>query len=293
MFRSYLYGFRHRVLSCLFVVLAGLPAIVQSQTPPALQLANTYHEAIDIQKYWISEKYDGVRAYWDGSKLISKRGVIYQAPAWFTKDFPLFPLDGELWLARNTFDQLSGIVRKTRAIDEEWRRVSYQVFDLPGSIAPFDLRLIELQEFFKQNHQPEWLQLVDQFKLVDHEALMRKLDDVVKQGGEGLMLHLGASFYHARRNDELLKLKQYYDAEARVIGHIPGKGKYQGMLGSILVETEGKAQERLRFRIGSGFSDAQRQSPPPVGALITYKYFGLTSNGVPRFASFMRTRESI
>jgi DNA ligase len=120
---------------------------------------------------------------------------------------------------------------------------------------------------------------------------MHKLDVVVKQGGEGLMLHLETSFYHALRSDELLKLKQYYDAEARVIEHIPGRGKYQGMLGSMLVEMSGKPEKRLRFRIGTGFSDAQRQSPPSVGALITYKYFGLTSNGLPRFASFMRIRD--
>jgi len=60
------------------------------------------------------------------------------------------------------------------------------------------------------------------------------------------------------------------------------------MLGSLMVETP----EGLRFRIGSGFTDPQRRSPPPIGAIITYRYNGKTEKGIPRFARFLRVRQT-
>ena len=132
--------------------------------------------------------------------------------------------------------------------------------------------------------------LIKQFKVSGHADLMNELDRVTKQGGEGLMLHLGSSLYHGRRDDDLLKLKQYFDAEAKVIEHYPGKGKYKGLLGAMLVETLGSAREKIRFRIGTGFSDEERSIPPPIGTIITYKYFGITKSGLPKFPSFIRIR---
>ena len=274
------------------MILAVFPALANSQPPPVLQLANHYHQEIEVNSYWVSEKLDGVRAYWTGSQFISKKGNVYPAPEWFTEDFPRFPLDGELWIARNTFDELSGIVRKNKPIDNEWQKVSYQVFDLPQSLEIFDGRLNELKILLNQKKMgfPDWLVLIKQFKAASHDDLMARLDLVVQQGGEGLMLHLGSSLYHGRRDDDLLKLKRYFDAEARVLEHLVGKGKYKGILGSMLVEVIGGSKEKIRFRIGTGFSDEERKYPPPIGSIITYKYFGFTRNGLPRFASFMRVR---
>jgi len=277
-------------LTFLVIILSMLSTTANSQSPPALQLANSYHQNISIQDYWVSEKLDGVRAYWDGHQLISKQGHVFYPPAWFIENFPAFPLDGELWLARNTFEKLSGIVRKHKPIDSEWERVSYQIFDLPRSDKPFNERLAVLKKYFSQKELPSWLKLIEQYKVNSHEDLMVQLDRIVELGGEGLMLHLGRSYYHGARDNELLKLKRYFDAEARVISHISGKGKYKGVMGSMLVEATNKLQKSLRFKIGSGFSDAQRRSPPPIGSIITYKYFGLTNHNKPRFASFMRLR---
>ena len=159
------------------------------------------------------------------------------------------------------------------------------VFDLPGSPLIFDDRLKQLQAIIKNINAP-FIRLVKQEKIATHALLMQKLDEVTAVGGEGLMLHRGSSKYKNYRSDDLLKLKKYDDAEATVLKHFEGKGKFKGMLGSILVETtDGK-----RFKIGSGFSDAERRNPPAIGSLITYKYFGLTSKGIPRFASFLRVR---
>jgi len=260
------------------------------QDRPEIQLANVYQAGIHVEDYWVSEKLDGVRAYWDGIKLISKSGRVYSAPGWFTANFPDFPLDGELWLSRNNFERLSGIVRQKIPKDILWEKVTYQVFDLPASREVFDQRLQSLRDFFSTTTLPQWLQLVEQFRVKNHQHLMNLLDEKTKLGAEGLMLHLGVSYYHNKRNDDLLKLKAYMDAEARVISHHAGKGKYQGMLGSMQVEAVNKTQKGKRFNIGTGFSDLQRQSPPPVDSIITYKYFGFTNTGKPRFASFMRVR---
>ncbi len=264
------------------------PVNVQYQSPvPGLLLANVYDDPVDLADYWVSEKLDGVRAYWNGRELISRQGNIYRAPAWFTAGFPKMPLDGELWMGRNTFAELSGAVRRQIPDDAQWRQIRYMVFDLPASELPFNQRLTALSNIVAACPSP-YVALVEQFRLADHTALMEKLQQVVERGGEGLMLHRGSSIYQAARTDDLLKVKTYNDAEAVVIAHIPGSGKYAGMLGSLLVETPDSRQ----FRLGTGFSDAERANPPPVGSVVTFKYFGRTNKGTPRFASFMRVHAS-
>jgi DNA ligase-1 len=90
------------------------------------------------------------------------------------------------------------------------------------------------------------------------------------------------------RSDDLLKLKRFDDAEAIVIAHIEGKGKFSNMLGALVVTTP----EAREFKIGSGFSDLQRRDSPAIGSTITYKYQGFTASGLPRFASFRRERDN-
>jgi DNA ligase-1 len=260
---------------------------IVAASPPQLQLANVYHDDIKLDNYWVSEKYDGVRAFWNGHQLLSRQGNIIQAPAWFIQPLPDAQLDGELWIARGMFDQVSGIVRRHSPTENDWQRVRYMLFDLPASSLTFDGRLRQLKSIVMRVDRPH-VQLVKQEKLKTQELLMQKLDAVVAAGGEGLMLHRGSSSYKASRSDDLLKLKKYADAEAIVMSHISGKGKYVGLMGSILVETE----DGNRFKIGTGFSDEERKKPPPIGSVITYKFFGLTSKGTPRFASFLRVRNA-
>ena len=255
---------------------------------PSLLLANTYREGIDLDEYWVSEKLDGVRAYWDGATFTSRKGNRFNTPRWFTRGFPRIPLDGELWMGRGTFERLSGAVRRQTPDDGQWRSIRFMVFDLPSSPATFDERLKRLQEIFEAMESP-YIALVEQFRVADRDTLMDTLSEVVAGGGEGLMLHKGSSLYTAGRTDDLLKLKSYEDAEAVVVGHLPGKGKFTGMLGALLVEMP----DGRRFRLGTGFSVEERRSPPPPGVTVTYKYFGKTSNGLPRFASFLRVRSKM
>ena len=275
------------ILTLLTFVFISPFSYANNASPPALTLAKTYKGEIDLSQYWVSEKLDGVRAYWNGQQLISRQGNTYQAPTWFTKGFPAQALDGELWLQRGGFQTLLSIVSKKQAIDAEWQQIRYHVFDMPHINQAFTQRLESLQQLVNKFNSP-YLSIVPQFRLPDKVALMQELNRVVAAGGEGLMLHRADALYHPGRNNDLLKVKPYYDAEATVIAHIPGKGKYTGMLGSLLVEMP----KGLQFRIGTGFSDRQRRIPPSIGALITYTYHGKTNRGIPRFASFLRIRSS-
>lgn len=286
------------LLKCLLLPIT-LPAKVPSDAPhlitkkqssndkPKIQLAAQFKESIHIKEYYVSEKLDGVRGYWDGTFLRSKRGYVINAPKWFTKDFGAQVLDGELWIGRGKFEQTLSTVSKLEAVDSEWRRVRFMIFDLPNSTASFQQRVKAMQAIVK-NSKSRFLQLIPQKNIDNHIQLKALLEDVVNGGGEGLMLHRKAGYYQVGRSENILKLKVYEDAEAKVIAHIQGKGKFAGVLGSMLVETD----NGIRFKIGSGFSMLQRQNPPEIGSIITYKYWGLTSKGTPRFASFLRRYHS-
>lgn len=261
----------------------SLPA--QTTQKPALMLAKPYRSDIELKHYWISEKLDGVRAYWDGTQLISRQGNRFSAPDWFTRGFPKQVLDGELWMGRNRFAEVSGAVRRQIPDPAQWQKIRFMVFDSPGETGDFDHRLQALRVLFAQLNSPS-IALIEQYKIDDETALMQALDQLIANGGEGLMLHLGSAPYRGIRSDDLLKLKRFSDAEAVVIGHIPGKGKFSGMLGAVLV----KMPDGREFKIGSGFSDEQRRHPPAIGSTISYKYQGTTASGLPRFASFFRAR---
>lgn len=273
------------LISALLAV-SPLSAYADPNQGPKLLLAKVYKKSSDLSHYWASEKYDGVRAYWDGQQFISRHGNVYHAPGWFTQGFPDHSLDGELWLARNHFAQLLSTVSKDIPVDAEWRQLTYHVFELPEAPGTFSERIVALKLLLDNVDSP-YLKMVEQYRVNSHEALMTKLDDVVKAGAEGLMLHHAGALYTTGRSDALLKVKRYKDAEAQVIKHLPGKGKYTGMMGALLLETP----EGIRFKIGSGFSDAERQHPPAIGSVVTYKYYGKTKKDKPRFASFLRVRE--
>lgn len=266
-----------------------------AQNIPELMLANVYGKSaskhFDITQYWVSEKYDGVRAYWNGERLISRQGHEYRAPQWFIANFPDQPLDGELWLARGQFDRLSGIVRKKTPVDDQWRLVRYMVFDMPQSPGTFNQRLIALQSL---HAKPEWIEIIKQWQVNSETVLLDQLQTFVANGAEGLMLHHGRSLYSAKRSDDLLKLKPSLDSEGIVLSYEEGKGKFIGMMGAIWVEAlipDTTGNEILqRFKIGTGFTHAERQSPPPIGSEITFQYSGLTSKGKPRFVRYWRIR---
>ena len=276
------------LLACLLAALpAGWPPAVAHprSEPPAVMLPVVLEGDIDVARYLVSEKLDGVRGRWDGSQLWTRAGLPVAAPAWFTANWPAIPMDGELWVGRGRFEAASAIVRAAPGNDAQWRRMHFMVFDLPADPAPFARRAQHIREQVASSGVA-WLQAIDQFDVPDRAALDALLAEVSAGGGEGLVLHRRDAHYAAGRSDDLLKYKSYQDAEARVVGHTPGRGKYTGMVGALVVERD----DGLRFRIGSGLSDAQRADPPPLGSVVTYRYNGVGVNGTPRFARFLHVR---
>lgn len=260
---------------------------LETSPPPPLSLANVYSEsATDLQLYWVSEKYDGVRAYWNGTRLLTRAGNEIRAPHWFVASLPAVALDGELWIGRGRFEQLISTIRDDVPDELAWRDVRFMVFDLPAHGGAFSERKRDLQQVVAVSDCP-WLQLVPHWRVADHAELLAQLDRLNAAGAEGLMLQRDDALYHAYRSDDLLKVKRFDDDEARVVGHVPGRGKFEGMLGALEVQRA----DGLQFRIGTGFSDEERRQPPPVGTWVTYRYHGTTRTGVPKFVSFLRVRE--
>jgi DNA ligase-1 len=274
---------RHFIASLFGCALLPRHAAARETAAPALLLARPFDASVDPAPYLVSEKYDGARALWDGRTLRFRSGREVRAPEWFTERLPPHRLDGELWLGRGRFDALSGIVRKTEPLDAEWRELRYMVFELPQAEGTFAQRHAQLRRLVEAAHCPA-LQAVTQVRVADRAALQRALHDVTRGGGEGLMLHRADAPYLTGRSDALLKLKPLLDTEAIVVGHVPGQGKYAGMMGALELQTPAG----LRFRLGSGFSDALRRDPPPLGSTVTYTYRDVTPSGLPRFASYLR-----
>lgn len=253
--------------------------------PAGVQLASDWPQGRSPQGFLVSEKFDGVRAVWDGQRLCFRSGRMIAAPVWFLQGLPQHPLDGELWLGHGQFDLLSGVVRQQRPDDAQWRSVRYLVFDTPGQAGPFEARWQALQTVISAAGQT-WLQRVAQWRVHDAAALQQDLQSVVQAGGEGLVLHHADALWRPGRSDALFKLKPENDDEAQVIGHQPGQGRHAGQTGALWVRTP----DGLEFELGSGLNDAQRRQPPPVGSWVTYRYRDRTSRGLPRFATFVRAR---
>jgi len=272
-------------LFCLLLLPSQVSSIVIIQEKPTIQLATKYKAVDDINQYWISEKLDGMRGYWDGKQLLTRQGNLIHSPKWFTQHWPVTAMEGELWLGRNQFQQTISCVKKINIDENCWKKVRFMIFDLPRHSGTFTQR-VKTMEVLTKKINSSYLTPIKQFKVKNLNELEQKLNNVIAHQGEGLMLHRGSAYYHIGRTVNILKLKKHQDAEATVIAHIAGKGKYSEKLGAIKVKTP----DGTIFKIGSGFNDYERAHPPKIGATITYKYNGKTQAGVPRFARFWRVK---
>lgn len=269
----------------LAAALGLLPALrAEAKKTPLVLLAREWLPGSSPAGWLVSEKFDGVRALWDGQRLRFRSGREIAAPDGFLARLPREnALDGELWLGRGQFERLSGIVRSRVPDDEAWRALRYQVFELPGAAGSFAQRAVAIERIVGRAAWPALL-AVRQDSVPDADALQRRLDALVRAGGEGLMLHAADAPYEIGRSDALRKFKPRQDAEATVIAHQPGRGKYLGQTGALLLRND----DGTRFWIASGLRDADRASPPAIGTRITYTHRGVTADGLPRFAAVLR-----
>lgn len=258
-----------------------------SSGPPIL-LAHSWTTDVDLTGWWMSEKLDGVRAYWDGKQFISRQGNVYHAPDWFIEDLPKdVHLDGELWLSRKGFQRAVSIVRRQDKSDH-WKEITYLVFDAPLIDDVFEARMAYIAQLLDES-QPKYARPHAHERCSGADHVRDELARVEELGGEGLMMRKPASKYEVGRSYSLLKVKSMRDAEARVLEHLPGTGRHKGRMGALSVELA----NGVKFSVGTGFCDAERDNPPPVGSIITFRYQELSDGGVPRFPAFVRVRTDI
>ncbi len=247
---------------------------------PQLLLLQTYKDQ-NITGWVMSEKLDGVRAYWNGKKLISRGGKTIQAPKWFTKEYPPFEIDGELWTKRGDFENITSIVRdQTPSI--HWKEVKHCIFEVPHAEGNLTVRLGKVKPY-ESSH----LIIIPQIKIRNKKHLKDFLREIEQKGGEGVVVRDPSAPYIDKRTSKVLKVKSFHDAECKIIGYTGGKGKYKGLVGAIRCEMD----DDTLFKIGSGLTDAFRNKPPPIGTIITFKYQSFTKYGKPRFPVFLRVRE--
>ncbi|MCF6178400.1 MAG: DNA ligase [Geopsychrobacter sp.] len=273
-----------RLLILILVLLSGQLVLGRPVAALEMMLPQVYTEQTDVAGWLMSEKLDGVRGYWDGKQLLSKQGNRFHPPQGFIRDLPPFALEGEIWGGRGRFEETVAIVKR-QTPDPGWLTLKFAVFDVPKASGSFRMRMVKVKKWFEQ-HPYSTAFVIPQIPIRDKKHLEQELQRIEKLGGEGLIVRAPEALYTSGRSPKILKVKSFQDAEAKVMAYLPGKGKNRGKLGALLVEMA----DGTRFKIGSGFSTAERESPPSIGTIITFKYYGKFHSGIPRFASFLRIR---
>lgn len=263
--------------------------VVVKDTAPPVLLAHKWEDE-DPTGWWMSEKLDGVRAWWDGDKFVSRLGNVYHAPDWFKAELPQICLDGELFVGRKRFQETISAVRKLVPTDSEWQNVTFMVFDAPEAGGDFESRLAYLEQEYahgvpKTGEKPIW-KLVEEIKCKGREHLAEHLAALESLGAEGVMLRKPGSMYEEGRSRTCLKVKTFRDDEAIVVGYTAGRGKHTGRVGALMCKWG-----EVEFEVGTGLSDEERKNPPKIGAKITFSYQELTDGGVPRFPSYVGERD--
>lgn len=254
-------------------------------TKPDLFLLKTYDDSKDVVGWVMSEKLDGIRGFWTGKELVSRGGNPIHAPAWFTQNYPPFAIDGELWTQRGDFENISSIVRSKNA-NQRWKSITHNIFEVPGQSGGLLKRLSILKEYLRKNPNSH-LQIIPQTAINTKGQLANFLKEVTTDKGEGVVVRNPDTLYKTGRLPSALKVKQYFDTECIVLEILPGKGKYQNMMGSVLCQTDsGK-----KLKIGSGFKDKDRANPPAIGSKITFKYYGFTKKGSFKYPVYLRIRQ--
>ncbi len=248
---------------------------------------------LDFSKYYISEKYDGIFAIWDGKNLKSKNKNIIKAPKNWLVNFPEFTLYGELWSGYDSFSKTLSIISKDlekesknqNIAKDSWDKVEFYVFDVLGVCenCPLNKRLEILKDYLQKNSNDK-IKIIPQIKVKNKNELESFYKEVLQKGGEGVIIRQDSL------NEVAYKYKSFLDNKCVVIGYTEGKGKFSGKMGALVCEAKINGIKRV-FKIGSGFSDFERENPPQIGDIVVYKFQGYTSGGLPRFPVFLRIND--
>jgi len=248
-----------------------------------LQKPKVYNEnEHEINGWYMSEKLDGIRAYWNGKELLSKNGNKIHAPTWFIKDFPKFELDGELWTKRDDFESIQNIVLDKTPSDD-WKKVTYNIFEVPNQKGDFDERLKVAIQWVKK-YKNRYIRIIPQIKCKNKEHLEAYLQELINKKAEGVIIKNPHKEYFIGRNSNILKVKKFKDMEGEIIGFNYDVNK---RLKSLVL----KLDNGINFNLGGGFKEKDRLNHKfKIGNIITFKYYGFTKYGKPKFASFLRVK---
>lgn len=260
------------------------PRPTSRRPEPPVTLLETWDGNEDPAGWWASEKFDGVRAWWDGKELVSRRGNVYAAPSWFKARLPRTKLDGELWMGRGRFAEVSGVSRG--GDDPEWRHVRFMAFDVPEAGGPLEQRLVALHTEVQLAGCP-WLVAVEQQVLRSRDHLHELLREVEARDGEGVVIRRPGSPYTGTRTRDWQRVVSVQTAEAVVVGYTKGTGNRAKGIGALVC----RLPDGTEFKIGTGLKTAHVHRPPPVGTTVTFGYKRLTEAGVPREPRFLRVRD--
>lgn len=275
---------RFNLKNIFLVILLFSPSPLLSKDLP-LQKPVVYCGEENIQGWYMSEKLDGIRGYWNGKQLLTRKGNIINAPKWFTNNFPPFELDGELWSKRNNFEFIQSTVLKKTATDS-WKKITYNIFEVPNQKGEFKQRLKKAESWFKSNKNSH-VKIIPQIVCKGKKDLDEFLNSIESMGGEGVIIKDPHKPYHTGKKPFILKYKSFKAMEGIVISINKGKGKYKNMMGSLGI----KLENGVTFNLGTGFSDLERKNPPKLNSTIRFKYYGFTKNKIPKFPSFLHVRE--
>ena len=274
---------KYSIILFLFSLLSFVPVLPAKNF--FIQKPKTYTGQEEITGWVMSEKLDGIRGYWDGKKIMTRKGLPLNPPPWFIRNFPPFELDGELWSKRGDFEFIQSTVLDKNP-GKTWKDITYNIFEVPNGKGNFFLRLDKAKKWF-ETHRNDYIRLIPQIKIKDKSDLNRFLNEIEGKGGEGAIVKNPEMPYHTGRSSHILKIKNFSDMEGVVIGINKGKGKYKNSMGSLSL----KLKNGTVFKLGTGFTDQIRKNPPTAGTIITFKYYGFTKNGKPKFASYLRERK--
>lgn len=248
-----------------------------------LQRGKNYKQHHTIKNWVMSEKLDGIRAYWNTKELLTRKGNKIYAPKWFIKSLPNFELDGELWTKRDDFENIQSIVMDKKP-SKKWKEITYNIFEVPNQKGDFFSRLELVQKYIEKG-KLQYIKVIKQIKIKDKAHLEEFMNEIINKKGEGVIVKNPDLEYFQGRNSNILKVKKFSDMEGKVIGiNISQK---TGVLKSLKV----KLENGITFNLGTGFTKKQRENSFTVGTIVSFKYYGFTKNGKPKFASFLRVRE--
>lgn len=272
-------------------VSTAVGGVVKKDTAPPVLLAHPW-DGGDPTGWWMSEKLDGVRAWWNGEKFLSRLGNEFHAPDWFKALLPKVVLDGELWVGRKQFQKTISTVRKLIPTDSEWQDITYVLYDAPTHGGAFEERIKYLEGLFpvfrsEGGEGVGQVCVLEQTQVQSLEHMKTVLASVEALGGEGLVIRQAGSAYESDRSWTCQKVKTFFDDEAEVIGYTDGRGKHKGRIGALVVKWKDK-----EFEIGTGLTDKDRENPPAIGAIVTFRYTALSEDkGLPKPASYVGVRD--